>query len=137
MRRGLRLGRRRKGSVYGLLPLLFAMCGWLLLSACLQAKQGGQGDASLLADIRGLSPAIVLDMPYARTDNFTGKRVSGYNAARCLLHPPVAQALANVERGLNGRGYALVIFDCYRPTVAGAGFMRWTRHADPATRTEY
>ena len=137
MRRGLRLGRRRKGSVNGLLPLLFAMCGWLLLSACLQAKQDGQGEASLLADIRSLSPAIVLDMPYARTDNFTGKRVSGYNTARCLLHPPVAKALANVEHGLRSSGYALVVYDCYRPTVAVDDFMRWTRNADTSTKAEY
>lgn len=123
-----------KAMPSGFAALLFAVCGWLLPHANLQAKQGVSGP---LMDIQALSPSIRLDMPYARADNFTGKRVSGYNAAKCLLHPPVALALAYVEHGLRSRGYALVVFDCYRPTIAVDDFMRWTKNADTSTKAEY
>ena len=134
MRRGLHLGRQRTGSMNRFAAVLVAVCGVLLPSVCLQAKQS---DTGVLMDIKSLLPAIVLDMPYARMDNFTGKRVTGYDAAKCLLHPPVALALANVELGLRSRGYALVVHDCYRPTVAVDDFMRWTRNADTSTKAEY
>ena len=134
MRRETGLGRHIMDSMNGFAAVLVAVCGAMLPSVCLQAKQSHTG---VLVDIKSLSPAIVLDMPYARRDNFTGKPVTGYNAARCLLHPPVAQALANVEQGLRGRGFALVVYDCYRPTVAVDDFMRWTRNADTSTKAEY
>lgn len=90
-----------------------------------------------LIDIKALSPNIQLDMRYASTDNFTGHKVAGYLAAKCLLHRPVAEALKNVEQHLQKSGYGLIIYDCYRPTIAVDDFMRWTKNADISTKTEY
>lgn len=90
-----------------------------------------------LIDIKALSPNIQLDMRYASTDNFTGHKVAGYLTAKCLLHKPVAEALKNVEQHLQKSGYGLIIYDCYRPTIAVDDFMRWTKNADISTKTEY
>jgi zinc D-Ala-D-Ala dipeptidase len=114
--------------------------GAVALAATAGACASGPPDTAqshVLVDIRTLSPAIRHDIRYATADNFTGRKVTGYRSPKCLLHAPVAKALSNVERGLNGRGYALVIFDCYRPTVAVDDFMRWTRNADNSSKAEY
>jgi D-alanyl-D-alanine dipeptidase len=92
----------------------------------------------VLVDVRTVSPGMQLDIRYATDNNFTGRRVSGYLAAKCLLHPPAARALAKVEQGLRSRGYALVVYDCYRPTIAVADFMRWAADVtDTATKKAY
>lgn len=89
-------------------------------------------------DVRAFSPGMQHDIRYATDNNFTGRRVSGYLAAKCLLHPPAGRALAKVEQGLRSRGYALVVYDCYRPTVAVADFMRWAADdTDTATKGAY
>lgn len=90
-----------------------------------------------LVDVQAFSPNIHLDMRYATANNFTGHRVAGYQAAKCLLHKPVAEALAKVELTLNTSGYALIIFDCYRPTIAVADFMRWAKNSDTSTKAQY
>ena len=89
-------------------------------------------------DASQYSPALHLDMRYATTNNFTGKRVSGYQAPKCLLLEPVAQALSRVEQALNAKGYAVQIYDCYRPTIAVADFMIWAKNlADQSSKAQY
>jgi microsomal dipeptidase-like Zn-dependent dipeptidase/CubicO group peptidase (beta-lactamase class C family)/D-alanyl-D-alanine dipeptidase len=83
-------------------------------------------------------PGLVLDMRYAGADNFTGARVPGYDAPRCLLRPSAAQALARVADALQARGLRLRVFDCYRPARAVAEFVRWVAAPErPATRAAY
>lgn len=96
-----------------------------------------QGRAPLLADVQDLAPGIMLDIRYATADNFTGRPVPGYVAPKCLLHRPVAEALARVEQGLRGQGMGLVVYDCYRPTVSVAAFMAWAKDADQSTKAVY
>jgi D-alanyl-D-alanine dipeptidase len=96
------------------------------------------GKSRVLVDVRTVAPGIRHDIRYATADNFTGKRVTGYSSDKCLLHKPVAEALASAEQGLRSRGYALVVYDCYRPTSAVADFMRWAADsADTATKAAY
>jgi D-alanyl-D-alanine dipeptidase len=91
-----------------------------------------------LVDIKALSPNIQLDMRYASTNNFTGHRVVGYLAANCLLHKPVAEALKNVEQNLQNSGFGLIIYDCYRPTIAVDDFMRWAKDVkDTSSKAQY
>jgi len=76
-----------------------------------------------------LAPAIVQDMRYADTHNFTGRPVPGYAAADCWLREEAAQALARVATKADGEGLALVVYDGYRPQRATDAFVRWAADA--------
>lgn len=82
------------------------------------------GQAGLL-DIRRLVPDMAEDIKYAGSDNFVGRPVAGYQAAKCLLLKPAAEALASVENELRHKRLRLKLFDCYRPARAVADFVRW------------
>lgn len=78
-----------------------------------------------LVDVTTLAPDVRRDIRYAGAHNFTGKPVEGYEAPKCLLLAPVAQALAQVQADLRAQGLGLKLFDCYRPVRAVQAFMRW------------
>jgi len=67
----------------------------------------------MFADLADYDASIILDIRYATTNNFTGKKV--YPAARCLLRRDVAMRLLKVQEKLRAKGYRLIVFDCYRP----------------------
>jgi D-alanyl-D-alanine dipeptidase len=89
-------------------------------------------DAAGLVSIQTLVPDIDLDIRYAGHHNFTGAPVDGYDAPRCYLLRPAAEALARVETALRPQGYRLRIFDCYRPVRAVRDFMAWIDTPDDA-----
>ncbi len=66
-----------------------------------------------LVELISLEPSLVLDIRYARSDNFVGYPV--YPEARAFLQRPAAEALVRVHQALKPRGYGLVVFDGYRP----------------------
>jgi D-alanyl-D-alanine dipeptidase len=66
-----------------------------------------------LVNIRSLIPDIVVDMPYAGTNNFTGVRL--YPCNKCFLRYEVAKALINVQNKLKEKQMGLKLFDGYRP----------------------
>lgn len=82
-------------------------------------------EAADMLDVRSLSPKIAEDIKYAGSDNFVGRPVDGYRAAKCFLQRPAAIALARVEQQLITRHLRLKIWDCYRPARAVADFVRW------------
>ena len=79
-----------------------------------------------LVDITTLAPGIELDIRYVGSNNFVGKPVRGYNAPKCFLLAPVADALAEVEADLRQQGHGLRIYDCYRPARAVRHFVEWS-----------
>ena len=83
-----------------------------------------------MVDIRALVPDIAQDIRYAGSHNFVGTRIDGYDAPRCYLLRPVAEALQRVEAGLRTRHQRLLVFDCYRPVRAVQHFMRWVSDPD-------
>ena len=83
-----------------------------------------------MVDVRALAPGIGLDMRYAGAHNFVGTSIDGYEAPRCYLLRPAAEALARVQESLRPRHQRLLAFDCNRPVRAVAHFMRGAR--DPA-----
>ncbi len=70
-------------------------------------------EAPPLIDIKTLAPGIHVDLRYATTHNFTGRKL--YMANDCLLCEPVAERLARVQVRLEKEGFGLKIWDCYRP----------------------
>lgn len=87
-------------------------------------------DAAGLVDIRTLVPDIDLDIRYAGSDNFIGAPVDGYEAPRCYLLAPAAQALQQAESALRRENLRLRLFDCYRPARAVRHFVAWAEDLD-------
>ena len=95
-------------------------------------------DAAGFVSIQALVPDIRLEMHYAGNDNFVGKRIDGYEAARCYLLKPVAEALQRVELALRDESMRLKLFDCYRPVRAVANFVEWAGDlADQQTKAAH
>jgi D-alanyl-D-alanine dipeptidase len=80
---------------------------------------------SLLVDVRTLEPAILVDLRYATSHNFTGAVLPGYDAPKALLRREAAQALARVEARLRRDGLGLRVWDAYRPVRATRAMVTW------------
>lgn len=76
-------------------------------------------------DVADIVPDVVIEARYAGSYNFIGEPIDGYEAERCLLTRPAADALAEVQNEIRPFGFGLKIFDCYRPARAVAQFLRW------------
>jgi D-alanyl-D-alanine dipeptidase len=81
---------------------------------------------------------LVVDIRYAGEHNFVGRPIDGYEAPRCLLTRPAAQALAAVQNDLATSRLGLKVFDYDRPARAVAHFVRWARDpSDTARKAEF
>src|SRR3546814_20702520 len=78
-----------------------------------------------MGEIRALGPSMAQEIRYAGSHNFVGTPIDGYDAPRCYLLRPFAQALQRVEAALRDSHRRLLIYDCYRPLRAVQHFMRW------------
>lgn len=66
-----------------------------------------------LVELVKINSNFVLDIRYATTNNFTGKKV--YPSARCFLQQEAAEALDKVQQELEKQNLGLKIWDAYRP----------------------
>jgi D-alanyl-D-alanine dipeptidase len=66
-----------------------------------------------LVELKKIIPNVVLDIRYATTNNFTGKKL--YDNDRCFLRRAVAEKLLNAQTDFNTMGFGLKIHDGYRP----------------------
>jgi D-alanyl-D-alanine dipeptidase len=87
--------------------------------------------------LRDVDPTIIQDIRYATANNFTGRRLSGYEAAECILRREVAAALARVQQDLKPRGLSLKVFDCYRPARASRDMLAWATGPETPTQKRY
>lgn len=93
---------------------------------------------SAFVDVAQMVPGAQLDVRYFTTDNFVGARIDGYEAPRCFLTLPAAQALQAVASEAAGKALRLLIFDCYRPARAVAHFALWAADlSDEAMKLSY
>lgn len=107
MRRVVKLCLRHPGW------LIFPM---LLLSTTNQAAaQPARDDESArkLTELKRLVPDVRLEVRYATTRNFMGRKL--YPAPRIFVRQEVAEALARVQRRVARHGDSLLVFDGYRP----------------------
>ncbi|MCF3648769.1 M15 family metallopeptidase [Synoicihabitans lomoniglobus] len=85
-----------------------------------------------------VAPGVQQDLRYATSANFVGVPIDGYESGRAILTREAATALRAVQTDLAGEGFALKIFDAYRPQRAVHHFVRWARdRSDVATQSEY
>jgi D-alanyl-D-alanine dipeptidase len=66
-----------------------------------------------LVAVKDIDDSIVLDLKYASTDNFIGKKV--YPVDVCILQKETANKLAKANEELKKKGYKIKIWDAYRP----------------------
>jgi D-alanyl-D-alanine dipeptidase len=85
-----------------------------------------------LVDVTKLDPTIRTEIRYATENNFTGRRLPGYDVPLALLRPGAAEALARVNRQLAGQGLALKVFDGYRPIRATQAMVTWAHRTGNA-----
>ncbi|MDJ0380900.1 M15 family metallopeptidase [Streptomyces sp. G-G2] len=105
--------------------------------ASLGASAAGSAPDAFVA-LGAVDPTVRQEMRYAGDRNFTGGVVEGYEEPVCLLTRPAAEALARAQRAVVRRGYALAVYDCYRPQRAVDRFVRWAGDAaDQRTKAEY
>jgi D-alanyl-D-alanine dipeptidase len=87
--------------------------------------------------LRDVDPTILQDIRYATTNNFTGRRLAGYEAGECIVTREVAAALARVQQDLKSRGLSLKMLDCYRPARASRDMLAWARGAETPAQKRY
>lgn len=69
-----------------------------------------------LLELKKEIPGLVLDIRYATTNNFM--KLAVYRQARAFARRPVVMQLKKVQAVLARKGYALKIYDAYRPYTA-------------------
>ncbi|MDQ6634207.1 MAG: D-alanyl-D-alanine carboxypeptidase family protein [Gemmatimonadota bacterium] len=84
------------------------------------------GAETLLVDVRAAAPEILVGLRYATSDNFTGAPLPGYEGNHAYLRREAASALARVARRAGREGYAVYVFDAYRPVRATDAMVAWT-----------
>ena len=82
---------------------------------------------TLLVDVRSRDSTIRVEARYATSNNFTGKRLPGYEAPRALLRREAAAALVRVQARLRPKGLGLLVYDGYRPVRATLAMVDWAR----------
>ncbi len=70
-------------------------------------------DSEPLVDATARVPGLAVDLRYATSDNFLGRKVYP-DSARCLLRASAADRLAGAAAALRRQGFALKVYDCYR-----------------------
>jgi D-alanyl-D-alanine dipeptidase len=100
-----------------------AAAALLMAIAPAQAKDPPRG----FVEVKTLIPDLVVEMRYATARNFIGRPIPGYKAPRCFLTLPAAKALRCAADGLRPRGFAIKVYDCYRPQRAVNAFVAWGR----------
>ena len=95
----------------------------LLFLFCLAelSAQVPKGFASLTSSIE----YIVIEAKYKTQDNFTGRPVKGYDQLELMLTIEAIEALKAAQREFVQDGYAIKVFDAYRPQKAVDDFVQW------------
>jgi zinc D-Ala-D-Ala dipeptidase len=129
-------GRRTQRSRYSPLAIRYSFIGTVM--AVLSVAAAAQDRPSTFVDAAAVVPGVIVDARYAGAHNFVGRPIDGYEAPRCLLTKPAAEALAQVARDLAAQGLVLKAFDCYRPARAVANFVHWAHNLnDTAGKREF
>lgn len=87
--------------------------------------------------VSDIAPEIQLDMRYFTTCNFVGAPIDGYEKPVAILSLPAALALKKAGELGRKAGYALCLFDAYRPQTAVNHFIRWAKNPDTRTQAVY
>ena len=118
-----------------------AFCLLVAMSAGCKSAQAVQisptDDSSQFVNITDVVPDALLEIRYFSTYNFVGARIDGYLEPVALLTRVAADSLRAVSEDLKRHGYALKIYDAYRPQMAVDHFMRWAQNTTDTLTKAY
>jgi zinc D-Ala-D-Ala dipeptidase len=77
--------------------------------------------------IKDVIPTIIENQRYLTNENFVGEPLNGYKSKRPVLTKEAAFALSNAEKEFRNDGYAIVIYDSYRPQRTVDQFVEWAK----------
>ncbi len=85
-----------------------------------------------------VDPSIIQAMKYITNNNFIGRPIQGYQAAKCILTAPAASALKKAQQELKKKSLSLEVYDCYRPQRAVKDFISWGNDStDQKNKSDY
>jgi D-alanyl-D-alanine dipeptidase len=79
----------------------------------------------------------ILEIRYYSTYNFLGTRVDDYLSPVAIISKEAADALKLANDDLRSQGYAIKVFDAYRPQGAVDHFVRWAQDEKDILMKEY
>ena len=95
-------------------------------------------DKSDFAPVYTVIDDAAYDIRYYSSNNFTGKRINGYNAPVAYMTKESLKALSVAADDLRKQGYRLLIWDTYRPQKAVDNFVEWINNPnDEGDKTFY
>src|SRR5512141_3353050 len=113
-------------------PLGMRSLKWFALSLLTAMELTGPVGAQTLPGgfvfLRDIDPSIIQDIRYAGANNFVGRRLSGYDAAECVVKREVGLALQRAQRELAPKRLSLKMLDCYRPARAVHDMVVWAQN---------
>jgi zinc D-Ala-D-Ala dipeptidase len=92
----------------------------MLFAVAFLAAVSARGQGMDLVAVTSVNSHIVLDIRYATTNNFTGRRV--YAVSRVFLRRATAAKLSAAQTELEQQGLGLKVFDAYRPLAVQKQF---------------
>lgn len=87
----------------------------------------------LLASVPGVSGKAMYFFP----DNFTGGRVTGYEAPKILGSRALSQGLERAAKMARTLNLTLFLFDAYRPCRAVEHFVRWSQEEEDGRTKQF
>lgn len=117
--------------------LVVALACAALASGCASAQgrvplptsECARASTDSLLNLRALDRTIRTEIRYATRNNFTGRRLPGYERPLALMRPEPARALARVHARLRAEGLGLKVFDAYRPVRATLAMVDWAERS--------
>ena len=110
----------------------------VLLTVSSTLAPSNMASSDVLIDAGEAVEGVVTDIRYAGENNFMGRPVAGYRAAKCWLSPEATFALSKAQRLAKAQGLAILIYDCYRPQRAVDDFVKWvSANEDEPTKAAY
>jgi zinc D-Ala-D-Ala dipeptidase len=95
------------------IALLLCSLGMLIIARAEDPASAPPSVRHHLVSVLVVRPALLQEIPYATTYNFTGKQLYPFPAA--FIHEDLVEPLRRVQRELSRHGMGLKIFDGYRP----------------------
>lgn len=94
-------------------------------------------DSSGFVVLTDIVPDAIMEVRYYTLYNFIGDRIHGYEEPVALVTKETAYALQEVQKEIAPLGFAIKVFDSYRPQMAVDHFMEWARDVNDVRMQKY